>query len=360
MATTKKTRKKTSKKKTSKKKASRKTSLSVTDIHKELAKSFMVEIMDEKAPDLTPYYIPFRHRALQAITGGVPGGTWTEIVGDSQSGKSFLLYELICSVLNMGGFAMLHDIENAYQARYGKKVGIEGSKQFIRSKEKQLEKIFQSSRMFVDKIRKVDKDCPILLGMDSYAPAGFAGSIKELQKTDAKEVKGYLQAKKNAIMSQLMGEFTSYINDNKVAFVLLNQGRKKMGVMFGDDKTSNAENVIQFYVTLRIWGYKGAKIRKIVNPKSKKKKVIGLRSDWETIKNRNIPPYKKCSTNIIYNKGVNSLSGFLDLLVDQGLATKIPRKPKLVNFQGEELTAKEIVKDHWDDVVTMIRDEGDE
>lgn len=323
----------------------------IDDVMSSLAKDFEVQVMDDNTQDSTPYYIPFRNVALEAITGGVPGGKWTEILGDSQSGKSFLLYELISSVLDMGGRALLHDAENAYSVRYGRKVGIDGNKSFLLSKEKKLERIFALSRKYIEGIRLIDKTCPILIGLDSYSPTNFEGMDKELKKADGKELKGYMQAKKNAILSQLMGEFTSFLDANNATFVVLNQGRKKMGVLFGDDKTSNAENVIKFYCTLRIWGSFLSKER----DKKNKKKVIGLNSSWETVKNRNIAPFKKTRVKVLFDAGLHRLAGFKDLLIEQEVIQKVPRKPKLVKWNGEEIEWAKLYKEHKDDLIRELR-----
>lgn len=338
--------KKLMKKKAVTKTKTKKASGSVDDLVADLAKDFDVEVMSESHEDRTPYFIPFRHKGLQAITGGVPGGRFTEVQGDSQCGKSYLLYELIAECLGMSGYALLHDIERAYEPKYGKRVGIEGDKKFILSKEKTLEQIFLSSRKFVLGVRKFDKNCPILVGIDSYPPIVTMISQKEideqLKKGGAKELKGYREAKKNAAFSSQIAEFITFLDEHKATLVLLNQTRKDMGVMFGDPITSNADNIIKFYVTLRLRGRLGKKERKEVG---KVKKQIGVRSVWETIKNRKIFPFKKAETLILYKTGINSYSGLADLLETEGIVKKVPKKG--LEYNGESFaTAKELVKAH--------------
>jgi len=318
----------------------------ISKICGDLAGNFSVAVMDENSSDRTPYYIPFRNYALQAITGGIPGGHATEIVAVSQAGKSYLLYEAGLETIAMGGAFMLHDIERAYEPDYGRRVGLEGNKQFLISYEKTLERIFMSSREFVLKVRKVNTVCPILIGVDSYPPIQTLLTMKEvdeqLKKGGAKELKGYREAKKNAIFANLLGEWITFIDEHKVAFVLLNQTKKAMGVMFGDQFTSNADNIIQYYVTLRIRGRLG---EKIVHPKNDKKR-IGVVSSWETIKNRNIFPFKIARTKILYKNGVQKYSGVSQLLIDEGIADKVERKPKCVKWNGKVWVAKDLIEKH--------------
>lgn len=293
----------------------------------ELAKSFDVQIMKGNSKDRTPYYIPFRNVGLQFITGGIPGGRLTVIEGESQSGKSYILYEVIAECLKAGGYALLVDPEIAYEPRYGRRVGIEGEDGFAYTETNKLEKIFRLMKRFVLKIRKVDPDSPIVLGLDSYPATQIKLAFDELNKEvrdTEKELKGYMQARKNAVLSELLSEFIGFIGKHKVAFVMLNQVRFKMNVMYGDATTSNAENILKFYATLRVRGKLGSKIKKQVS--EKRKRQIGVYTTWETIKNRHIDPFKKVTTAIYYRSGVRQYSGVCELLFDEGVLTEKPKK----------------------------------
>lgn len=295
---------------------------------KSLGKSFAVEMMDATSEDSVPYYIPFKHVGLQAITGGVPGGMMTVIEGDSQCGKSFLLYELIVQCILMGGYALLSDPENALQPRFMKRVGLEGTRRFIyTNRETQLARTFMMWRKFVTAIREKDKDSPILIGADSYPAMTIKLMVDELdKKASAKgggekgnELTGYLQARKNAEFAQLLGEFIGFMSENKVALVFINQLRTKMGVFFGDPTTTNAETIFKYYSTLRIRGRLGKKIKEsAAKAKEGNARQIGVRSNWETIKNRNVEPFKKIETKIVYKTGVDKFSGLIELLDSEG------------------------------------------
>lgn len=307
-------------------------------------KEFEVQAMSDEAKDQTPYYIPFRHHGLQYITGGVPGGRFTAIEGDSQSGKSFLLYELISECLNMGGYALLVDSENAFEPRFGKRVGITGNKRFMfTNMEVQLERSFRMFKKFVLAIRKKDKKAPILIGMDSFPAMQIKVALEQLNKENFSELKGYMQAKKNAVLSELLSEFISFIGKHRVAFVMINQIRVKMNVMFGDPTTSNGENIIKFYATLRIRGRIGKKIKSNVEKKSEQKpRQIGVTSVWETVKNRNIDPFKVVETRIVYRTGVQTYSGLRELLVDEGKIVPLPKKK--FKYKGKEFDGTEMKK----------------
>ena len=310
---------------------------SVDDVMADLAKDFAVEVMTEDSEDKIPYYIPFRHTGLQMITGGVPGGRFTEIQGDSQSGKSFLLYELMMEAINMGGAALVHDVERALEPRYMRTVGMSGNSSIGISYERNLQRVFLLSRKFAQNVRKVKKDEPIIIGIDSFPPLQTFGIQKEIDaqikkgNLTQKDVKGYKEAKKNAEYSTIMGDFITFLDDYAVTLVMLNQLKKKMGVVFGDPFTTNADNITKYYVTLRLRGLIGAKIKN-----EAKTRQIGVSSTWETIKNRNIAPFKKAKTKILYKTGVQRHSGLIDLLVDEELAEKVKNKPKAIIYHGKQ------------------------
>lgn len=345
------TKKKTSRKKATKKTSKKKAASNSVDISA-MAKDFEIQTFDQLMEEPL-YSVPFRNHAIQAITGGLDAGTVNEIAGDSQSGKSFLLYELMAEALKMGGYVKLDDIERAFRPAFGRKVGLTGP-HFAYSKEKKMERVFGSSRKFIETIRKKDKNCPIVVGVDSYPPMVFGDMAKEIEKADGKDLKGYLQAKKNALLSQFLGEFTTFCEEHNAIFVLVNQGRRKMGVMFGDDRTTNGEGVIQFYCTTRLWGKVGSKI------KEGEKKVIGRTSHWETIKNRKVAPFKKCTVDVNYKSGVDPLSGFGKLLIEQGIAKKVTKVKESVgvSYQGKKRRVESLIQKNRSDLFTQIRGEA--
>lgn len=260
---------------------------------------------------------------MQYITGGIPGGIFMEIHSPSQAGKSYIMMEIGAACIKAGGWYLQADIERAYKKRIGRKLGLEGQTRFAKTKERNMQKLFGKMMKFVLKIRKYDKDCPIILGVDSFNPLQINETMKELEKemkkmegTDAKvtakDVKGYSAMRKNAAFSDLMRDFIQFIEEHKVTFLLLNQQRTKHGVMFGDKRTTNCDEIIQFYSSLRLRGSLGAKLK----PNKDSKKIIGRRVYWECIKSRHpdIQPFMKTETEIIYKDGIRPYSGLAELL----------------------------------------------
>lgn len=242
--------------------------------------------------------------------------------------------------INAGGWYIQFDVERAYKKGIGRRIGLEGHPRFLKSKERNMEKLFKRMEKSVLRIRKFDKNCPIVLGVDSFNPLQINATMKELEaemkkemenednKITAKDVKGYSAMRKNARFSDLMRDFIQFIEEHKVTFLLLNQQRTKHGIVFGDSKTTNADDIIQFYCSMRLRGHLGAKLKRTKDSK----KIIGRQVTWECTKSRDpeIPPFMRAPTKIKYKSGLEEYSGLEELFINEELA----KKCKIGKFNG--------------------------
>lgn len=378
MSDSKKTRKRTKKKvvaKTTEKPVKKKVVKKVDEFSlegiKSESKKFEVAILNsETEVETAPYKIPFRHKGLQKITGGIIGGKFAEISGNSQSGKSFLLYELMAECIAMGGVSLLFDGERAFEEPYAEMVQLPlrgGKFAFgeVRTEAQKkngmrgepvvdMDDVFHMMISFIKTVRKAKggKKIPILIGIDSFPSLQTDVDLANLES--GKDPRGYAAMQKNAKFSFWIEKFVGILDKYDATLVLLNQTRIDNTVMYGDKTTTLCETVIKFWATQRIQGKLAGKILKkvksIENAKGKNIQ-IGMKTIWKTIKNRAVKPFQSVLTKIRYSKGIDLWSGLDELFVNEGLAnpattTKVADhlnpKPDLIkeNDKGEMVFKK--------------------
>lgn len=294
-------------------KKAKKPEFSLADIVGEL-KDFQIDVMNEDTKfEEAPYRIPFRHKGLQKITGGIIGGKFAEISGMSQAGKSFLFYELASEAQKMGGFALLFDGERAFETAYADIVGLDmKAGTFSVSYEVDIDKLFNMSIKLIKAIRKKKKklSVPILIGVDSFPTLQTKTDLENMEA--GKDPRGYLAMQKNAKFSDNMSRMVGVLDKYGATFVLLNQLTKDYNVSFGDPWRSNAEEKIKFWATQRL---RGKLMGKLVSKKNKGVQT-GMKSSWKTIKNRAVKPFQEVITYIRYAKGINPTQGLADVLLN--------------------------------------------
>lgn len=281
-----------------------------------------LEVMSDETDSLVPWRVPFTHVGLQAATGGLIGGGMMQIEGESQSGKSFLLYELMANAIKMGGVAFLADPEQAYEPAYGTKMGI-GGQGFMYSNSNNMEATFEQYMNFIKIARdKYIKDIskPIIVSVDSFVP----WRCEHQRKADDKgEKAGRAYQIKNEAFYDCLGKLQPLLKDYGASYVNLNQLRTDNMIMFGDKDKTQAEG-IKYFLNQRLRGKLGKKIVRIVDIKGddgkKAKNYIqtGMTTNWTVVKNRFVEPFKQVQVQILFRKGLKPYSGLGRFLLREG------------------------------------------
>ena len=243
--------------------------------------------------------------ALDTITdGGIPFGYAVEFLGLSQSGKSTFIqkimgnaqqkYEAVCALL---------DREKAFTPSRAQQLGID-TENIIVVHPEDIPTITDGFQFLIDlitDIRSKDKNTYIVCGIDSLASFG---KDVNLEKSDS--------GRKAKAAHEGMRELLSYLDD-RVMVLVANQVTYKIGVLYGDPKTSTAGESMKYYCNMRI----ALEDRhKIVDPVSED--VLGNWIGVETIKTRLGPCYRTVYIPHFYKEGISYYGGYARLLVDRG------------------------------------------
>lgn len=276
-------------------------------------------------------YVSTGNYAFDLISdGGVPFGYCVEFLGLSQSGKSLFLHQLIANAQrDYGAIGILLDRENAYTKERGIQLGIDNDK-LIRVKSRDIP-IIQDAFEFIistiEKIRAQNKKAYIVIGLDSISAFG---KDVDLKKSD--------QGRKAKAAHEGLREVTTFI-DNNTMFLVANQVTFKIGVAFGNPKTSTAGESMKYYSTLRF----SLEDRKQIKDASRGEEVVGNWLKVEAIKTRLGPCYRWCYVPHFYKTGIEYMGGYIRLLVDRGYL-KAKNVQEFKSFkQGLALLDKEVV-----------------
>lgn len=302
-------------------------------------KGFQIEILESGTEDLAHDYLPFQNLAMNIISGGgAIENKFIEISGDSQTGKSYLAYELMACVINNGGHAYLNDNELAYEKAYGDRSGFLAGKKYAKSKEKDIQSVFREMRAWIKATRKFDRKNKIICVIDSYV--GLSTKVDIANEEAQKDPRGFMAMQKNMAWQNAIGNFINYLDKYNVTLVLVNQAKLDKINSKPNYKIYNSlgEDVIKFWCTQRIRLLAKSKIKKLTRKDGKKKfyKVVGQEVLVECIKNRTTAPFQKTTIQILFERGIVKYSGLEEIFLSDGIiavGTKTVDDEKVKGFK---------------------------
>jgi protein RecA len=206
----------------------------------------------------------------------------------------------------MGGIVVYIDTENATSVENLSLLGVNITKRFVYVDTHCTEEVLSIAESTILKAKAMDKNVPITIIWDSVA----ASSPKaELIGDYDKESIG-LQAR---AISKGMRKITGVIANQNVLFLILNQTRTKIGVMYGDPTTTPGGKAIPFHSSVRIKLGAGQQIQ------DKNKNVVGIHVSAKTIKNKVSAPFRDCKFEIHFGKGIKEHEQIFDVLRKHGV-----------------------------------------
>jgi len=275
-------------------------------------------LLSEQVPDLG--FVSTGNYALNKIisgdyTKGIPIGMITQFHGEASTAKTVFATHILKEAQVKGYYSILVDSENAYNSEFAQSLGID-PKKLIYSAPETLEDSFQVLEDTILAIRETDPDTPIVAAYDSIAVSPSKAEY-EAESYEGNNMQGAVRAKSTGAC---LRKINPLLRKHKVALVIINQIRNKVGVMYGNPETMAAGGKSLEY-------YLGVNLKCVSNKtsdlvKDDNKNVIGIVGRVRNTKNKCSIPFKECEFELIYNEGLNPYTGSLKLLEADGLISR--------------------------------------
>jgi recombination protein RecA len=206
---------------------------------------------------------------------------------------------------------MMVDSENAYNPEFATHLGID-PKKLIYSAPETLEDCFQVIEDTIKEIRGVDEETPIVVVYDSIAVSPSKAEY-EAENYEGNNMQGAIRAKATGAC---LRKINPLMRKYKVALVVINQIRNKVGVMYGSPDTMAAGGKSLEY-------YLGVNLKCVSNKTSdlirnEHKSVVGIKGTVRNTKNKVSIPFRECEFELMYNEGLNPFTGVLKQLEVEG------------------------------------------
>ena len=271
--------------------------------------SRLIKLSDRSALSRVTEFIPTGCPPLDIIMGGgVPVGRMTEIYGDTSTGKTLLAEHILAETQRMGGLAVLLDTETAIDDRLAELIGI-NLDELLYSNPETVEDVYEIIDELLDAKHKSDPDGLMTIVWDSVAATS---SNEEIEKIKAQGLGAATVATHARLISKMMRVMRTRVAEERLAFVLLNQTRENIGVMFGDKKSTFGGRAIGYYSSVRLELALRGKIKDRTHE-------IGINTRAYVAKSKVAPPFGQCVIPILFDVGIDEPGAVLEWLKDEDL-----------------------------------------
>ncbi len=190
---------------------------------------------------------------------GMPVGRIVEIAGPPSSGKTAIATEAMAAAQKLGGVAGFMDHERSFSLRLAPRLGLDTTPgRFVFKKPKTFEESITLCIKAATHIREkklIAPDAPIAWVFDSLASMVPDSAYYDAKTGKEKSAEDRTMNDNTALAratSAHMPAFAQHCEDLGICAMFLNQVRTKIGVLYGDPRTTPGGEAPKFYASTRI------------------------------------------------------------------------------------------------------------
>lgn len=248
-------------------------------------------------------YPPLNYALSSRWDGGPAVGRVVEVAGPASSGKTALATKCMASAQKMGGIAAFMDHERSFQSPLAVNLGLDTSPgRFIFKKPRTFEESLTLTVTAAQHIRSkglIPPIAPLAFVYDSLASMVPQSALFDAKTGADKPMDARTMHDNTALAratSAAFPAFNQYCEELNICAIFLNQIRMKIGVLYGDPRTTPGGEAPKFYASQRVM--LGAK--KIQRGKGDEAEVLGMEISAGVNKNKVARPFLKASWRFMF------------------------------------------------------------
>ena len=268
--------------------------------------------------------------------GGWPIGWIVNVVGDKATGKTLLALEATKATQNIlpKSFKKAHVIYNECEAtlvpEYASLMGVQMDKVDMRSSAT-AEEFFNDVEDTISKI-KDDKTFTLYI-LDSYD-----GLTTTFEQEDKDYDKGYVAAKKAAMLTSFLAKNTPMIKEKNMLLLILSQVRENLEG-FGPKYRRAGGKAFDHRLSQIVWLTEKEKMYKARDAR----RPYGVKVVAEVKKNKAWKPYRQVQFDILFDYGIDDVGSIYDFLRSAG-AIKV--SGGYIEWKGKKYRKQDLLN-HW-------------
>lgn len=245
--------------------------------------------------------LPTGSMALDNATGigGYPKGRYVEIFGPEHSGKTTMAIHAMAENQKAGGKVAFIDVEHSLDFMYAQGLGVDTDELYVVFPESGE----QAFEVAIDMVESGDFSLIVLDSVAALVPQA--------------ELDGEMSSMQVGAQARMIGKgvrkLTAAMHKTDTTFILINQLRMKVGVMFGNPETRPGGKALDYATSLMVEIRRGKPIKD-------GEEVLGHTANVKITKNKvGGMPGAKLSFNIMWGSGIDRTAEVLEFALAAGI-----------------------------------------